>query len=139
MERSELYYWTEFGFPRHGPLSDLHCTHKFLGNLPLMQVDKVVSILRHFFHHNDICKIKVEFDTPAMFGPNGEVQVLKIKPDHQVYMLLDLRLRLDHFHEDQYTPFIPHITTSMAPVLGVEFTHFRLRTKGRALFEYEFI
>jgi len=105
-------YCTMFGYSDHH--DDLHCTHKYLGDLSTKEVLEVSKIIDDYFKDNPFTSFSPVFEEEDFFGPNNEVRVLKAKNPKSDF-LLDLKKKLDKFRKDDYS-YNPHVTTDLDKV-----------------------
>lgn len=120
-------YWTCFAFDGYTP-DELHCTHKFLGELNDDQINGIQLLLELGFMEGSSLKpsqsIQVTFDTEDFFGESKDVRVLKPSKDVRSLMLPDLKKVLDEYREDDHE-WSPHVTTNM-PIVDMPLTRYCL-------------
>jgi len=109
---SDPAYCTMFGFAGV-PLKALHCTHKFLGDLDDDQAAEAAWIIRRWFDTNGAYRPAVEFNEPAMFGPQAQTRVLRAADPGDLQQFAPLRERLDPLRQDNYGSYEPHVTTQV--------------------------
>lgn len=109
-------YWTCFYYEGFTP-NQLHCTHKFFGDLSKNELESVIKIMDKHFNSTPFEKFKVTFGKEEMFGPDKDVRVL-IPVDNKNYnkFLIPLRDKLNKYRTDDYDSYKPHVTTSMNKV-----------------------
>jgi SPP1 gp7 family putative phage head morphogenesis protein len=119
MSNSASYYWTTFLIDGADP-NELHCTHKFLGELPDADARKVRKAIDERFKAKAMPTLAVEFDRPALFGKNGDVPVLIATENTktEISAFGDLRATLDQFRADDFPEYIPHVTTDRPHLVG---------------------
>jgi hypothetical protein len=112
-------YYTCFALDET-PHSDLHVTHKFLGNLTPYDVATVLYILSHHFSQHPFEAMEASFSREAWFGPDGKTRVLLPAEGITVPASWDsLRMSLDTLRKDDYVVWTPHVATpSMESVDG---------------------
>lgn len=114
---------------------DLHCTHKFLGNLTPNQVKAVEVILKLYFEKNPFESFKVKFDKEKFFGENEDIRVLGTSESNEKF-LKDLRKTLDIFRDDDFG-YNPHITTDELSVINKPFTRYLFTCGDDIIAEYK--
>ncbi len=110
-------YWTAFALSGVDP-NELHCTHKFLGELsPVMAVTARNRIDAHF-SEEPFKPFDAYFGKAALYGQDKDIRVLL--PNEAIdgiTELSSLRKRLDPLHLDEHQ-YSPHITTNQPAVIA---------------------
>jgi len=118
-------YWTCFYYEGDTP-SDLHCTHKFLGDLEDDAVDEIKELLIQYFKKKPFKPFQITFNTEKLFGTDKDVRVLTPTEYNKENLLLDLRSKLDKYREDNYSSYKPHVTTKDKVIIDKPFKGFAL-------------
>lgn len=89
-----------------------HVTHKYLGELSLTQLRLVRETIDKYFQTKPFEKFDLDFYIEDRFGPCGDIKVFK--PDSYVIQnsFNWLRRSLDRFRDDDYYPYLPHVTSN---------------------------
>lgn len=103
-------WWTCFYYAGDTP-SDLHCTHKYFGDLEDESIEKVKKSLKQYFEKKSFKPFQVTFNKEEMFGPDKDTRVLTPTEFNKEDMLLDLKSKLDKIKADKYDTYQPHVTT----------------------------
>ena len=107
--KSNPYYWTAFAFANMNP-DQLHCTHKFLGDLTSSQAKAVEGIIDTYFTRIRPWKpFLATFDNKEWFGEDKDVHVL-VSHDSLNKFYPVLRKILDQFRADDFPEYKPHVT-----------------------------
>lgn len=111
------YYWTAFCLDEQDP-NKLHCTHKFFGDISEKTARDVFNTLDEFFGLLPLDSPYLTFDRPALFGKDGDVEVLLADAEsvEKIGRIGALRARLDSFRTDEYPEYLPHVTTPLPKV-----------------------
>lgn len=106
-----MSFWTCFAYEGIDP-NELHCTHKYLGNLTSDQVTYVTALLDFYFRQNPYKTWTEDFFLPADFGRENNIRVL-LPENYENYenYLWNLRKQLDEFRVDDFEGYVPHVTT----------------------------
>lgn len=98
--------WTAFAYDKDP--ADLHCTHKFIGDMSETRTKLVEKIIDKYFDEKSFESFSPKFDKEKFFGENEDVRVLATSaPKENFY--LDLRELLDPFRKDDFD-YNPHVT-----------------------------
>jgi hypothetical protein len=103
-------WWTCFYFEGDTP-PDLHCTHKYFGDLEDAAVEEIKELLIQYFDKKPFKPFQITFNKEKMFGPDKDVRVLTPTEYNKDNLLLDLRSKFDKIKEDNYPSYKPHVTT----------------------------
>ncbi len=116
---NDEYYWTAFCLDGHNP-NELHCTHKFLGGISADDAKAVSSLLDRHFSAKPLNGITIEFDRPALFGKDADVQVLLATENTKAELgaFAALRKQLNCFRVDDFPEYKPHVTTDKTHVVA---------------------
>jgi len=68
-------WWTCFYYEGETP-SDLHCTHKYFGDIEDKVVKEIKEQIESYFKKKPFKPFQITFNTEKMFGPNKDVRVL---------------------------------------------------------------
>ncbi len=112
-------YWTAFRLDGEDP-NKLHCTHKYLGDLPNTPVADELEIeltISQYFAAHPLMPLRLVFDEPAMFGEAADVAVLVGDgPTAKLTAYDGLRSQLGQFRDDDHPEYLPHVTTNLSRV-----------------------
>lgn len=125
-------YCTMFAFEDYH--DDLHCTHKYLGELTDNELKALKIILNFYFDKNPFKSFKAKFDKEKMFGEEKDTRVL-ITSEKVSKFLPELKTTLDLFREDDFD-YSPHITTDEDEIHR-PFTRYILVCDDKVIEEYE--
>jgi len=125
-------YCTMFVFDENH--DDLHCTHKYLGELDETNLRAVKLILNYYFNKNPFESFEVKFDTEKMFGKEKDERVLTTSAAVSKFFP-DLRSLLDLFRADDFD-YNPHVTTD-EEVIKKPFTRYVLVCDDKVVEEYK--
>lgn len=107
-----MAYYTAFLYEGKTP-KELHCTHKFLGNIPASEVIEVIKVIDEYFAHKPRTFPLIRFDMTEVFAKSVRV----LTPSYSgIKILPGLRGYLDCFSRDQYDGYRPHVTCGLAVV-----------------------
>lgn len=93
----------------------LHVTHKFLGDQTEENTVDIVDILDDYFSAPRRVP-QVVFNKEAFFGENSDQRVLLPQGGTAELLLPDLREILDPYRRDDFTEYLPHVTTNLDTV-----------------------
>lgn len=130
--KSKPYYWTAFAF--EDDPNDLHCTHKFMGDLDKDQEKLVKAVLDGYFKLKPFKKFKAKFDKEEFFGESEDVRVITTS-DSKDKFHLELRDMLNPLREDDFD-YNPHVTCD-EDNLNKEFTRYVLMKGKKILQEWK--
>lgn len=135
------YYWTCFGLKDKDP-KDMHCTHKFLGDLSDSDLIDVKFIIDYFWEQRQPEKPKnVLFNIPVLFGVKHDIPVLV--PLEFPALLGWVRAQLDFYRDDDFPSYRPHITVdehTADEFIEAKFTHYYLcKGEGDIMRSWKFI
>lgn len=103
-------YFTAFLF-KSSRLADVHCTHKYFGELSLAEAKVVGDVIRSYFQRNGgFHPFMLKFEGVDVFG-GGDKRVRVLKAFGSVQRYQNLRATLDLIRPDDYPDWVPHITT----------------------------
>lgn len=128
-------YHTEFRFknPDH---SHLHCTHKYFGELSRHEVDAVCRLITDFLIlQNPYLSSNEIFLNEKFFGAEKDIRVLTLS--NPVQFMSGLKWQMDLIREDQFFPYMPHVTTLEIFPTGIpaRFNRYVLKEKDETSFE----
>jgi 2'-5' RNA ligase len=113
-----MKYYTTFLFAGHPDPNDIHCTHRYLGELDDFELKAVLKLLTDYFAKSDeFAQLRdIEFATPDFFGSDRDIRFLRphTRLEARVVeaLLPDLRAQLDPFAGGfDYGEYKPHVTT----------------------------
>lgn len=109
-----MKYYTAFLYKDKSP-SELHCTHKYFGELTEANVTSVIAHIDVYLDTNTWVEPKVAFTIKDKFGAKYDTNVLKPAKTEQAEERLLPRLRsiLDKFKRDQFKSYRPHVTCDL--------------------------
>jgi len=129
------HFCTMFGLQNQNHM-DLHCTHKYFGELEPHLVMRVIDLLDGWFAKRPYRTIQIPFDQEDWFGPGQVIRVLRCDPRFNQQLLPDLKHVLDRFHEDTYGKYKPHITTDRLNRINIPFDRYLFVVDGKIIRTY---
>lgn len=129
-------YWTCFAYDGIEP-SDLHCTHKYLGEQPEINVQQILDLLDLHFEERSYTPFTPSFDREDFFGHDQEIRVLTKDDEKYPNSLFhpDLRLLLGVFRKDDFPEYKPHVTTD-EQIVDLPLTRYCLMQGDKIIKEY---
>jgi len=121
----EPTFWATFVFKGTSP-GDLHCTHKFFGEMEDSSVKSILSTLDKYFSKNPFKTFKTVFNKEEFFGQDKNIRVITPVFINKSNFLVDLRDKLQKYKPDDYPEYLPHVTTETInkldlPIVGYAF------------------
>ena len=104
-------WWTCFYYENNTP-DELHCTHKYFGDLEETEIETIKSIIKDYFKDNPFKSFQVTFHKEEFFGKDNDIRVLTPTDYNKELFLLDLKSKLDNIKEDKFDTYRPHVTTN---------------------------
>ena len=127
-------WWTCFFYEDIDP-DELHCTHKYLGELNNKEILEVKNIITSYFEHNKFNPFKVCFNKINFFGEEKNVRVLTPTLYNKDMFLLTLRKKLNFFRKDNFDSYRPHVTTDK-DVVDLPFKGYALLLGSRVILKF---
>jgi len=127
-------WWTCFYYSGHTP-PDLHCTHKYFGDLEDEAVDKIKELLKQYFSKKPFKAFQVTFNQEKMFGPENDTRVLIPTKYNKENFMLDLKNKLDIYKDDKHGSYKPHVTTDK-PLIEMPFKGYALLFGDDIILDY---
>lgn len=127
-----MKFYTAFIFDT--PYADLHCTHKYLGELTDEQLEEILELLEDFFVSKPRELPRVRFDQRDWFGHRRNIAVLT-PSESEGDFFLELREQLHRFRPEDYAEFRPHVSTALE-CIDIPFRGFALMSKDAKIWEW---
>lgn len=125
--------------------NELHCTHLYLGELPIQRLRECGAIIDDLFNFYKIPpKFKVEFDTLDMFGPENDTMVVKASDKNPFNYFKMIRATLggagfgDFMTYPEYNPHITVYAQKDWKPMMVEFHSYAIVSGDERLVEWFF-
>ncbi len=131
-----MKYYTAFIYDQAGPLSDVHCTHKYLGGMTRTGgAPAAVKVVDEFITRFKPTLPSLTFEHREFFGPHKNIPVLlgagQVGPVWG--MLRDLLSNLGQADDYLYNP---HVTTDALRIVA-PFTAYALMSKDTVIKEWK--
>ncbi len=123
--------------------TDLHCTHKYLGELSADQIELVIDYCEGYLNSQPAIPFpRAVFDFPETFSnlstSGGSIRVLKSTSYNWAEWFPSLRTALDRFRKDEFpfAHFTPHVSTPHLNRINEPFACYALVNSTRGTIEH---